>query len=55
MRMTLSVPHQKMLEVNNFRDGRFQTMTSTFGKYKTATKRKASLSEDDIDMELIDQ
>lgn len=55
MRMTLGFPHQKMLEVNNFRDGRFQTMTSTFGKFKSATKRKASFSEDELDNELNEQ
>jgi len=53
MRLTLAVPHQKMLEVNNFRDGRFQTMTTSFGKYKPSVKRKASLSDDDMDLEEI--
>jgi hypothetical protein len=43
-----------MLEVNNFRDGRFQTMTTSFGKFKPVSKRKASLSDDE-DMEVNDQ
>ena len=51
--MTLQVPHQKMLEVNNFKDGRFMTMTSTFGsKFKRKQKKNPSFSNDEIEVYL---
>jgi hypothetical protein len=38
-----------MLEVNNFSDGRFLTMTSSFANKKKMPKKNASVSEEEQD------
>ena len=50
-RMGITHVHQKMLEVNNFRDGRFQTVTSSFMPSNKIKKRKRPDESSDEDYE----
>ncbi|CAD8066334.1 unnamed protein product [Paramecium primaurelia] len=48
-RMGIAHLNQKMLEVNNFRDGRFQTVTSSFLPSKFKRKQKLDESSEEIE------
>ncbi|CAD8114705.1 unnamed protein product [Paramecium sonneborni] len=53
-RMGITHLHQKMLEVNNFRDGRFQTVTSSFLPSK-AFKKRPQLDESSEEIEQMEE
>ncbi|CAD8147606.1 unnamed protein product [Paramecium pentaurelia] len=53
-RMGITHLHQKMLEVNNFRDGRFQTVTSSFLPSK-GFKKRPQLDESSEEIEQMEE